>query len=236
MKIFFYNIKIFFSRFTLKLALHNSIAKFKNIFNYLYNFLTSKSQHKLNNYGIAVFETCLTFPVILIFIFFIIEIMNVNNSQAAMDSIALEATLDFVSNKNTNRFVEIIKKYKPFNVNINNIRYYFAIYDSLETMCEHTPFGNETPFWPTDKTEYPPSIYIGENFQERGPNALQLPDITRPELADGSNLLTGKVFVLTVVCDYKFSSGFVGRLFAGGANTNDKQHFLIWGRGIGICN
>jgi hypothetical protein len=118
-----------------------------------------------------------------------------------MDSIALEATLDFVTIKNTSKFANIINKYKPSGVSAENIKYYFTIYENLETMCATTPFGNEV-------------IYYPQNNQ-----------------TPSTENLSGKVFVLTFVCNYNFSNDLTKKFFS-----KSGENFLISGRGVGICH
>ena len=201
--------------------------------------------------GVAALEASLTLPVILMMIFFMIEMMKVNNTRTAMDSIALEATLHFVANKNTDDFENIIKKYKPTYVADENITYYFAVYESLEKMCSVTPFGNEEIFWPLNDSSHDPkesfidsdgdSEFLARNTTPASGHIV-LTNYKTPETSFNrinpppKDSLIGKAFVLTFVCNYEFSSGFVGRLFVGGSNTKDKTKFLIWGRGVGICN
>ncbi len=215
------------------------------------NRITKLSLFKNNRTGIAVLEASLTLPVVLMMIFFIIEMMKVNNTRTAMDSMALEASLDFVSNKNTNNFNDIIKKYKPSYIEDSNIKYYFAVYESLDKMCAITPFGSEEVFWPSADNSYAPgntfvdsdgnSAHLARNITATSGH-IALTNYRTPETSFSSSnsspkdTLIGRAFVLTFVCDYKFSSGFVGQLFVGGANTKDKSKFLIWGRGVGICN
>lgn len=238
--IIFRMLKRFFKRFSL-------IRLIEKKFNWIAKLFLFKNKRT----GIAVLEASLTLPVILMMIFFIIEMMKVNNTRTAMDSMALEASLDFVSNKNTNNFNDIIKKYKPSYIGDSNIKYYFAVYESLDKMCAVTPFGSEEVFWPSSDTTYAPgdtfvdsdgnSAYLARNTTATSGHII-LTNYKTPETSFSSSnsspkdTLIGRAFVLTFVCDYKFSSSFIGKLFVGGANTKDKTKFLIWGRGVGICN
>ncbi len=201
--------------------------------------------------GIAVLEASLTLPIVLIMIFFIFEMINVNNARSAMDTIALEASLDFVANKNTNGFNGIIEKYRPSHIDPSRITYYFAVYESLAQMCSASPYGGEEVFWPESDTSFGDSTAF---IDTDGNNAhltrstvasaghILLKSYKEPEEDFSSNnkspkdTLVGKAFVLTFVCDFPFSSAFVQKLFLGGSNTVDKSRFLIWGRGVGICN
>ena len=51
--------------------------------------------------GLAALEVALTLPVLLMLIFFIIELIRINNTRTAMDSMALEAVLEFIATKST---------------------------------------------------------------------------------------------------------------------------------------
>lgn len=219
----------------------------KNVDYLLKKKLLSLCKIKHINKGIAVLEATLTLPIIIIIIFFILEMMNVNNTRTAIDSIALEATLEFISSKNTEKFEEIIKKYKPVHVPRERIKYYFAVYESIDSMCSISPYGNEEIYWPTGLAhEFSTEAFVDSDrdgrFLGRSANSLGLTNQEKPELSFGygkggiNESLTNKAFVLTVVCDYKFSSDFIRKFFAGGANTKNGEHFLIWGRGVGICN
>jgi hypothetical protein len=205
-------------------------------------FLSKK--HK----GLAVLEAALTLPVVMMMIFFILEMIKVSLLKNALDSIALEATLDFIVFRNTNNFDAIIEKHKPMFVDREKIRYYFAIYADLETMCATPPFGNEDIYWPDNNGEKG-SIYLGGTQFVPRVNDLKLLNYTIPE--DGFNVellpddkksvtLKNRLFVLTVVCDYNFSSDMVGQMFAGGSNCRGlpegEKKFMQWSRGVGICN
>lgn len=197
---------------------------------------------KKKHFGVAALEASLTLPVIVILIFFILEMMKVNNTRTAMDSMALEATLDFISNANTSNFATIIAKHKPRHLATSDIKYYFTIYNSLDEMCSKAPYGNEEVYWPASNTyQSSTTTYIDSNRdksfyarQTSGTGYITLSDTSKPENTISN--FSGKVFVLTFVCDYKFSSAFVKKLFAGGSNVVDGTRFLIWGRGVGICD
>lgn len=200
--------------------------------------------------GLAALEAALTLPVLLMLIFFIIELIRINNTRTAMDSMALEAVLEFIATKNTKNFETIITKHKPAAIPRDNIKYYFTVYDSLDGMCATDPFGSEEVFWPTSdvyNANEAKRAYVDSNrdsnFFQRDTSSdsgyISLDSHTNPLSTSSINnvyKISGKVFVLTFVCDFKFSSDFVKKLFAGGSNTVDKEKFLIWGRGVGVCD
>jgi hypothetical protein len=205
--------------------------------------------------GSAVLETAFTLPIICSIIFFIFEAMKVNSVQSAMDAIAMELSFDFIASKNTENFQGIIKRYKPSSMGEADIRWYFDVYPDLTTMCSEAPYGGEEIFWPkieggkTSKNrETDDYLDLDKNgvFLERSKKSevsLALDDYSKPELTFFNEAdefifktLSGKAFVLTVVCDYKFSSQMVSLLFAGGSNTKSGKRFIIWSRGVGICS
>ena len=206
---------------------------------------------KMETSGVAALEAALTLPVLMAIIFFIIEMMKVNNARTAINSIALEATMHFVATKDTASFENIIERHRPTYVPRNTIRYYFAVYESLDSMCSVPPYGNEAIYWPAGITHEPSTTsfidhnrsgtFLGRNTA--GSGYLPLSNHHQPELDFGAHIsdenrysIRGKAFILAVVCSYRVSSGFVAGLFAGGANTQNREHFLLWGRGVGICN
>jgi Flp pilus assembly protein TadG len=77
--------------------------------------------------GLAALEVALTLPVLLMLIFFIIELIRINNTRTAMDSMALEAVLEFIATKSTTKFETIITKHKPAAIPRDNIKYYHCI-------------------------------------------------------------------------------------------------------------
>jgi hypothetical protein len=196
--------------------------------------------------GIGAIETVLTLPVICYLIFFILETMKINDLKTALDSIVEEAVFDFIASKNTANFSAIIAKYKPAYIPSANITYYFDIYPNLATMCGKSPYGGEEIFWPQGSSNltFDNDDYIsttGGAFIERSSESLPLTNYKEPE-SDFSKTaepkfktLSGKAIVLTVVCDYVFSSAMVKILFSGGSNTKGKKKFLLWARGVGVC-
>lgn len=200
--------------------------------------------------GLAALEVALTLPVLLMLIFFIIELIRINNTRTAMDSMALEAVLEFIATKSTTKFETIITKHKPAAIPRDNIKYYFTVYDSLESMCATDPYGSEEVFWPSSdiyNADEAKKAYVDSNrdtnFFQRDTSSnsgyISLNSHTNPLTTSSINSvykISGKAFVLTFVCDFKFSSDFVKKLFAGGSNTVDKKKFLIWGRGVGVCD
>jgi hypothetical protein len=139
---------------------------------------------KKQSIGAAALEASLTLPIVLTMFFFMIETVRLNNARSAMDSIALEATMDFVTNKDTKKFTDIMNRYKPHGIPTENIKYYFNVYENLEEMCSRSTLGNEAIYYPESN------------------------------LTPSEQNITGKAFVLVFVCEYNFSSDLVGKFFS----------------------
>lgn len=196
--------------------------------------------------GGAALETAIALPVVCYLIFFIFEAIRVNTVQSAIDAITYEASFSFIASSNTSNFAAIISKHRPNSIPATNIKWYFCVYKDLDTMCKTSPYGSEEPFWPTGDSSISGTEYIdidGNGSLLARLNSLSLSNYKTPEVCFSSSntnadfkSLTGKVFVLTFVCDYKFTNALVKKLFSGGSNTAGRSKFLIWCRGLGICN
>lgn len=104
----------------------------------------------INRRGSVIIETALTLPIVLLLIFFTLEILRLNIAQVIMESIAVEATFAFIDEKKTDSFISIIQKHVTSN--IGEIKWYFAVYKNLETMYENPPYGAEDIYWYPDKS------------------------------------------------------------------------------------
>lgn len=169
--------------------------------------------------GAAVVETALCLPVILYLIFFILEAIRMTIFQVAVDSMSIEMSFEYSALKTTEHFDEIMANNKPAFLGPDETRYYINVYPSLEQLIS-TSFGAQVQ-WPL--TNVPSANILLHDF---------LPSDLYP---DGS-FKSGAAFELTVVCDYKFTSSLVSRLFAGGSNSADGRHFFVWARSICVCN
>lgn len=200
------------------------------------------------NSGVIVLEASLTFPIIFCLIFFIIEIIKITDTQSSIDSIVVDMSFDFMGSKTTENFELIIDRYRPKYVQHSNIVWYFSIYPDIATMIEDSSFKGGEIFWPSNDqcTSPEEKEYVETNdngsFSPRSIKSINLSDYKRPEgyfKIENSNLtmksLSGKSFVLTVVCDYKFSSAFIKKIFYGGSNTVGGEKYLIWSKSVGIC-
>lgn len=166
---------------------------------------------------------------------------------------------------NISNFDAIVKKYKPKYIPDEDITYYFNFFDSPKDFYDNkkniavywpSAEGNATP---DDKmmikgtadqdslsgssAQNSSSAGADQNSLAENTNQNLLPEIMDkisnykyPEkgLKEGVTL-NHRAFVFTVVVKYRFSSAFVGKLFMGGSNTESKDVFLIWSRGVGFC-
>lgn len=202
--------------------------------------------------GVAALEAAFAIPAVVYVIFFTIELVRLHNAKIAMDSMALQCTLDFIASKSTANFENVISKHSTLNLKKDNISYYFRVYKSLGEMCADgkEPFGAEEVYWPssssdTSTTSSTSSGGTGgsseggsETSTTSTDNYIALTDIKNPCTTEALNTpekLSGKVFVLTFVYNFDFSSGFIKGLFGGGVNSKDGK-FLLWGRGVGVCD
>ncbi|MDR2645683.1 MAG: hypothetical protein LBC04_00675 [Holosporaceae bacterium] len=212
--------------------------------------ICSRMQRKSTSRGAIILEAVLAIPIFLCMIFFIIELMKINETAAAMAAISTEATFDFIANGNKGNFDKIIEKYRPPYIPMDNIRYWFRFYESPDKMCEETPYGGEDIVWPeygsdnahldigAEPLEYIPSsdALIKHSAAKAVDNIPQM-----KSYIDGKVIIPfGTIFVLTFVCDYPFSN-FSGRLFFfGKSNTRISgseekgTKYLLWGRGVGV--
>ncbi|MDR2794202.1 MAG: pilus assembly protein [Holosporaceae bacterium] len=188
--------------------------------------------------GSVVIEAALTLPIVLLLIFFALEITRLNIAQVTMEAIAAEATFNFIAKKMTIDFENIIKKHMTFNC--GEVRWYFAVYENLDTMFSIFPYGAEDIYWYPDKSLY---MKTDASFIQKSGD-MELTDPQYPENSfssdnpsDNYKTLSGKVFVLTFVCDFKFSLDLIKKIFSNGRNTmGETSHYIIWSRGCGICN
>lgn len=215
-------------------------------------FLGKKSK------GSTLLEVCFTLPAVVCLMFFTIELMKINIVQDALQSMCEEATYFVISHdygsgaEITERLSSIIKKYRPSFVPTASVKWYFETYSDLDNMLSAPPYGGTsvayhpaatwvsgaTKFIPTNDTECPPK-----------------PDnsIETNTFLNGGGLPNNRVFVLTFVCDYPFSSALVKSLFNSGSNTKIAvasggsepractsnplgTAYILWARGAGIVN
>ena len=208
---------------------------------------------KLAYRGIMILETAITIPIVLYFIFFTIELMKIGEATTAIETIASEATFDFIAHGNKKNFEKIIEKYRPAYVPKENIRYWFRFYENLAAMCSHTPFGGEDIAWPkyddgnlyldlgsSEPYEYLPSS--GDMVIVNIEDSIRNFSLMKSYINGTKKIPVGTTFVLTFVCDYPFSSSYVKAFFSGGSNTlysDSKERstkYLLWGRGVGIVD
>ena len=215
------------------------------------------------NKGTALIEAAVTLPLICALIFFAIELVKMNLTQVAVDSITRECTFSLIANGTVKEFDNIINKYRPGFVPASKFRYYFMVFENLESMMAATPYGGQSIGYPGgngNPTAAATSKSFGLSAGDPLLNKFQT-DVTQSgevgEAKRKSYLTTGaqgKAFVLTVVVDYPFSSTFTKKLFRGGSNSGSGNSssggsgggssdtevtpgpYILWGRGSGIVN
>jgi hypothetical protein len=148
----------------------------------------------------------------------------------------MEMTFDFMASKNSENFLRIIDKHRPVYVSRDNIKWYFDIYNDLSDIDA----GDVAWYSSGGSMEAYVELDGINGFTPAAGGIQGFSNHTKPELnistsgAEELRSLSGKAFVLTVVCDYQFSSAFVQKLFGGRTLGADK--FLLWSRSVGVCN
>lgn len=203
-------------------------------------------------------EVCFTLPAVVCLMFFTIELMKINIAQDALQSMCEEASYFVISHDYSSgaeiaeRLSGIIKKYRPSFVPAASVKWYFETYSDLDNMLSAPPYGgtsiayHSSDAWVSGATQF-----IPVNNMECPPN----PDnsIETNTFLNGEGLPNNRVFVLTFVCRYPFSSALVKSLFNGGSNTKisaasggsepqactsnpSGSAYILWARGAGIVN
>lgn len=215
----------------------------RKIFENILSFINCKqASGKLKNDGNAMIETAVGLPLLVCIILFILESFRVNTSMSAMDSIAYQATLSFITHKSTSDFKNIVERYISPNIAKKNIKYRIVVYKSLNDLYNSIDHGGEEVANYTAAGS--PDTSIGGFFDT---NSNKKFDATTNYIYAGNNppaVAKGCAFVVTFVCDFQFSSAFMAKLY-GTSNTIAKSSdngvidrdgkFLIWGRGTGVC-
>lgn len=179
-----------------------------------------------NKSGSTMVETALCLPMLLYMIFFIMEIIRISILQIALDAVSIQATFEFSGSKNTKNFKAIINDTIPPFLRNGEIRTYIKIYPSVNAAVTGkdgeitwTPDYGQSVSWPS---------YDGQITKSIGVN---------------DNLIPGNAFELTVVCKYRFTSGFTAMLFGQGntdtgTNTGKEKNnnLFIWSRACAVCN
>lgn len=205
-------------------------------------FSKIKKKHK----GVVALEVCFTLPIVIYLIFFTIEMIRINITQDALQSICEEATYltiahDYDSGPELiGKIDDIVEKYRPafipkkgpgYTSAMNPIiRWNYMGYTSIETMLSKSPYGGDCITYPQYEHSYnlhhSTVAYSGGTSQyipSMGMQCVANPEewqVTENYLkGGGAGLPANFVFTLTVVCNYPFSSSLVKMLFKGGVNT-----------------
>lgn len=189
-----------------------------------------------NKSGVTVLETAIVFPTFIMIVFGCIELTMINNTQLALDSIVAESSIEFMqlSNKRANfeqHFTKIIQKYLSSSFSttkVNQVQWHFEIFDNVRDMNLKTLRGKGDPaFVEDDKyTEYIP-LNGGVSSSFTGKIPEKLPKVK-----------SGNAFMLTFVCDYKFSFGIIEKILLPNTKINERpgSKFIIWSRGCGVVH
>lgn len=190
--------------------------------------------------GASFVEAALITPVFFAIIFYILELMFVNNAQNALIAITAESTRHFSKFCDTSKFTEFIAKYKEKYAPRGEIKYYINVYDNIDDMNIDSVRCGEEIFWPTEG---------GESITFIDKNGNSAFDTSSGKLSDGVEYkhdnLSGKFFVITFVINYQFTNELSKTFFLQGTNTmkiaknaTDAMQgdlYLLHSRGVGIC-
>ena len=180
--------------------------------------------------GSIMLEAALTFPIIIYIILFSLEMVHLQRVQTSIDAIAEACTIDYITYHDSSRFTSIINEYLS-STDRKHLMYSFTVYESLEKMSEAAPYGGTDICWPGDT-----SSYIATTSTQLKAVGYIVDNVQTPEANQAvRDKIPGCAFVLTFVFDYNFFSHLTRALFSGGSNTTDKKKYLLWARGVGIC-
>ena len=202
---------------------------------------------KRKSIGAITLEVCLTLPVIVYLIFFTLELIKINITQDALQSICEEATYLTMSHNYSNgpdlsaKVDAIIEKYRPSfipqtasqsgygNGNYPVIRYQYCTYSSLDELLNLAPYGGSTISYPPYERDSSSRIHASPGYHVGVTECIPVFDKQYTEqplnynddtgYMSGGEIPNNRVFVLTVTCSYPFSSSMIKMLFNGGINT-----------------
>lgn len=178
--------------------------------------------------GSMVLEAALTIPIVFYMIFYTLELIRMNEIQIKLNAIAEECTMDYIMNHDSSNFDAIITKHEMQTEKQNNrLKYSMILYNSLADMMSADPYGGMDII-------IDPTSNESDYLVTTGASATK-PAATQVYKWSDSGTKFGKPFMLTFTYDFKFSSVFVAKLFNGGSNTKNGTAFLLWARGVGIC-
>jgi len=237
------------------------------------------NQLKKKSLGVITLEVVFTLPIIVYLIFFCLELIKINMTQEALQSICEEATYltishDYTSGSDLIKKVDnIIEKYRPSFIpkeapEYNSqpypvIRWCYEIYYDFNNMLSRAPYGGSTVTYPLYETNEGARLHATQSYTTNTAQFVPVNNMEAPanpenwqtciEYMKKDGLPNNIIFILTVTCNYPFSSTMVKMLFNGGVNTkfctitgntspknatNAKKGsmYLLWARGAGIVN
>lgn len=203
------------------------------------------SKMKKKRKGVVAMEVCFTLPVVVYLIFFTIELIRINITQDALQSICEETTyLTIAHNYETGpelvgKIDAIIEKYRPafipqkgpgYTSAMNPIiRWNYIGYKDIDIVLAQPPYGGDSITYP----QYEHSANVNHSTPAYSSSSQYIPTmemqcVANPENytvtkayldAGGAGLPANSVFTITITCNYPFSSSMVKMLFNGGVNT-----------------
>ena len=233
---------------------------------------------KRKSFGAITLEVCLTLPIVVYLMFFCLELIKINITNEALQSICEEATYltishDYSSGADLIAKVDaIIEKYRPSFIpqkaagyNTSQwpvIRWCYETYSDFDNMLSKAPYGGSIVTYPRYEGDNYAKMHAGQSYGVGSTQfipVLGMECTANPEnhrdtctYMNGDGLPNNRLFVLTVTCNYPFSSSMVKMLFNGGVNTkyitqNGNLYpkkatgktgtmYILWARGAGIVN
>lgn len=201
------------------------------------------------SFGVIAIEVCFTLPVIVYLIFFTIELIKINITQDALQSICEEITYMTIAHDYSNaddliaKGDEMVEKYRPAFIPKDApgyrstlqpvIRWMYDTYPMFGEagdMLSSVPYGGSSITYPNYE-QYPNTAarHVTGGYWKNETQSIPVAGtiyVTNPEYwrneetyMKGAGLPNNRVFVLTICCNYPFSNSMVKWLFNGGVNT-----------------
>ncbi|MCR5225542.1 MAG: pilus assembly protein [Alphaproteobacteria bacterium] len=195
--------------------------------------------------GVALIEAALTIPPVFYVILFSIELIHMNQIQIVLNAIAEESTMSLIiSNNSWGSFYDAASKHgMEAEFNNGTLQYELIVYTSLnrimtETPTSNTHYGGADVFVNAGDYNSGYLATYGTAIQPIRKKHITMVRETNNdafEWAGFSSEYKGFPFMVTFTYKYQFSSAFIAMLFNGGSNTSNGSAYLLWSRGVGIC-
>ena len=151
-----------------------------------------------SHFGTAVLEAALTLPIVLYMIFFIIESIQINAIQEAIDAAAVECSFDFMSTKCDNEFAKIVKKH------------FLGVKSNLGLVA-----------YKSDNVSWTVVVYEDFNLNKVSDTFTGKPGGNFNALND---MIKGKPFILTFTYKHHFVTGYIKSKIGKTDSTSIKAH------------